>query len=94
MRFYRFHVDDFRGAALNLLLDGWDSQTYFSNTEEDPYLTEITELKYAQNKMYLLNTQIKHAVVNKNNLRYVLSMGFNQPLTYDEVKRFCVENNL
>lgn len=94
MKFYRFHVDDHRGAALNILLEGTDCQTYFGDPDADPYMIDIEELPYEPNSMYLLNTQAKHAVVNRNNHRYALSIGFNSPLTYEQVKDFCIRNNL
>lgn len=93
-QFYRFHTDQVRSCALNMLLEGNDSQTYYGTPTDDEELTNITELIYEYNTYYLLNTHVKHAVVNRNNIRYMFSMGFNDPLTYDNIKEFCQDNNL
>ena len=94
MVFYRFHVDEFRNAALNLLVDGWDSETFYGEPTSNEELMQITQLHYEPNCMYLLNTSIPHCVINKQNQRFVFSLGFNSPLTYDLVANFCKEQGL
>lgn len=93
-QFYRFHTDEVRSCALNMLLEGDDSQTYYGTTTDDEELMNITELIYERDTYYLLNTHIKHAVVNRNNVRYMFSMGFNDPLTFNLVVNFCQEHSL
>lgn len=76
--FYRFHIDEKRKCAVNMLLAGYDSSCYFGNvTEFEDILDNIEELIYEPNTFYLLNTKQKHAVMNFSNTRYMFSMGIN-----------------
>jgi hypothetical protein len=93
-QFYRFHTDAIRSCALNMLLVGNDSQTYYGTQSDEEEVMNIRELNYEPDCYYLLNTHEKHGVINRNNLRYMFSMGFNQPLNYKQVKEFCEANNL
>ena len=93
-QFYRFHTDAIRSCALNMLLEGKDSQTYYGTETNDEEVLNIVELNYEADCYYLLNTHLKHSVVNRNNTRYMFSMGFNTPLDYTTVKEFCRANNL
>jgi hypothetical protein len=93
-QFYRFHTDAARSCALNMFLDGEDSQTYFGESTDDEEVTSITEIVYEKNYFYLLNTHMKHAVINRNNIRYMFSMGFDTSVDYSVVKKFCCESNL
>jgi len=94
MTFYRFHIDEFRNAALNLLVEGWDSETFYGEPTDNEEIMSISQLVYEPNCMYLLNTKKPHSVINKNNPRYVFSLGFNDPLTYEQVVEFCKEHAL
>lgn len=94
MTFYRFHIDEFRHAALNLLVDGWDSETFYGEATDNEELMSISKLEYEADSMYLLNTRLPHCVINRQNHRYVFSLGFNYPLTYDEIAAFCREQSL
>jgi hypothetical protein len=93
-QFYRFHTDEIRSCALNMLLVGTDSQTYYGTESEEEEVMNIRELNYEPDCYYLLNTHEKHAVINRNNLRYMFSLGFNVPLSYTQVKEFCEANDL
>lgn len=93
-QFYRFHIDAARGCAINLFLDGADSETYYGDETPDEEILNITELKYEIDHYYLLNTKIKHCVINRNNIRYMFSMGFPLPLLFDDVKEFCYQNGI
>lgn len=93
-QFYRFHTDAIRSCALNLFLEGADSQTYYGTDTQDEEIMNISELVYEPNCYYLLNTHMKHAVVNRNNTRYMFSLGFNVPLDYTTVREFCQEHLL
>jgi hypothetical protein len=87
--FYRFHTDEHRQCAINLLLTEVDSNCYFGDqTDNEEVIENVTELKYESDRYYLLNTRKKHAVRNGNNVRYLLSMGFNN-YDYETVKRYC-----
>lgn len=93
-QFYRFHVDAIRSCALNLFLSGADSQTYYGESTEDEEIMNIEELVWDPDCYYLLNTQNKHAVVNRNNVRYMFSLGFDPGVEYQTVRTFCLENLL
>lgn len=77
--FYRFHIDATRKCAINMLLEGNDSHCYFGKiTEHEEVINNITELKYDENCYYLFNTLEKHAILNLNNYRYLLSVGIEK----------------
>lgn len=92
--FYKFHVDEKRKCSINLLLSGYNSNCYFGElSESEEIIKNITELKYELDYYYIFNTQQKHAVLNHNNYRYLLSVGFNE-YTYDDiVKNYQNETN-
>jgi hypothetical protein len=88
--FYRFHVDARRYCAVNLLLTGFDSKCYFGDqTDDEEVIENVTELQYDLDRYYLLNTRKKHAVMNGNTVRYMLSMGFND-YNYETVKQYLL----
>jgi hypothetical protein len=83
--FYRFHIDTSRTCAVNMLISGSDSNCYFGQvSENEEIIKNVTELKYSPNQYYLFNTKEKHAVLNKNNFRYLLSLGIYK-LDYETV---------
>jgi hypothetical protein len=87
--FYRFHSDEHRQCAINLLLTDVDSNCYYGEqTDNEEIIENVTELKYDLDRYYLLNTHKKHAVRNGNNIRYLLSIGFNK-YDYETVKKYC-----
>jgi hypothetical protein len=92
--FYRLHVDHQRGAAINLFLSGEDSRTFFGDATSESEIFNVQYLNYEKNSFYLLNVQYEHAVLNGNNDRYMLSMGFFEPYTYEQVLNYCIEHSL
>ena len=94
MIFYRFHTDAFRQATVNMLLEGWDSHCYYGQQTTSEELMKLTELVYEPKKLYLLNTQLLHAVLNKSQPRYIFSMGINQPYSYTQVKQYINDHQL
>lgn len=93
-QFYRFHIDESRSCAINLLIEGTDSNTYYGEETNDEEILNIKELNYQEDSYYLINTKLKHCVINRNNVRYMFSMGFPSNITYEQVKLFCQNNNL
>ena len=93
MTWYNWHTDTVRQCAINMLINGEDSKTFFGNKVSTD-LVELTELNYESQRYYLFNTQKNHAILNLNNFRYVLSIGFNPPNTFDNILNFFQENNL
>lgn len=88
---YLWHVDRTRNAAVNVLLDSTNSMSLFERYQAGALLS-FMELKYEQDMCYLLNTQVRHSVVNLQGLRDVLSIGIPKSVTYDDAKRFCITN--
>lgn len=93
-QFYRFHTDEDRSCAINLFLEGVDSETYYGVDTADEETLNITELRYEIDRYYLLNTKQKHCVVNRDNVRYMFSVGFPDTVSYETVRDFCLENKL
>jgi hypothetical protein len=93
MTWYDWHTDETRQCAINMLIEGTDSQTFFGNRISRD-IVELTELTYEPLQYYLINTQQKHAVLNLNNTRYMLSIGFNYPNTFKNILQFCKDDNL
>ena len=92
--FYRFHIDESRQCAINLVLSGFDSNCYYGEqTDNEEVIENVSELKYELDRYYLLNTRRKHAVRNGNNVRYLLSIGFNN-YDYETVKLYCQEQQV
>lgn len=93
-QFYRFHTDAARSCAINMLLEGSDSNTYYGTDTQDEEVLDIVELKYITDGYYLLNTHAKHCVVNRDNTRYMFSLGFPDGLDYKTIRDYCLERNL
>ena len=93
MTWYDWHTDSTRQCAINLLLTGFNSHCFFGDRENRD-IVNLTELTYLPNTYYLLNTQVKHAVLNFKETRYVLSIGFNSPSSYQEILKKCIDADL
>jgi len=91
--FYKPHIDYTRGAAINLLLSGTESNTFFVQPFHDPRILGVECLDYEQDHLYLLNVQQEHAVLNKDNIRYVLSIGFSNS-SFEQLLEFCLAHDL
>jgi len=88
MTWYDWHTDETRQCAINMLIDGNDSRCFFGDRQNRD-IVNLTELTYKPNTYYLFNTQVKHAVLNLNNTRYLLSIGFVLPNTYEDILTYC-----
>lgn len=93
MTWYDWHTDEIRQCAINMLIEGTDSKTFFGNRLSRD-IVELTEIVYDPLCYYLINTQQKHAVLNLNNTRYMLSIGFKKPNTFEDILEFCKDNSL
>jgi hypothetical protein len=98
LTFYVWHVDIPRQTCINVLLQGYDGYTFYSspkviNEKQIGQLRQITEVKYAPNKALLLNVRKEHCVMVKEQKRLLMSMSV-YGTTYDEVLKFCKENNI
>lgn len=90
---YKWHLDKDRSAAINIELYTEHSHTVYGSDAEHGNKNNIEELVYEEAGMYLLNTQLSHSVLNLGGPRYVLTLGFKYPDTYELVKDFCISNN-
>jgi hypothetical protein len=90
---YDWHSDGLRSAAINLLLEGFDSYTFFGfKLPNNPRVSSIVELAYEPDRMYLLNTQTPHGVYNRNCVRTVFSLGFYAPYNFNSVLKYISQN--
>lgn len=90
MTWYDWHTDESRKCAINMFIEGEHSYCFFGERKNRD-IVKISELKYEKNKYYLFNTQKKHAILNLNNERYVLSIGFDH-YTFDDIMSYIKEN--
>ncbi len=88
---YQWHVDRIRNAAINLLLDGFDSVTLFADKPINGMLSNVSSVDYSGNTPVLLNTKKLHTVINFSKVRYLLSIGIPEPASFEDVKKF-IEN--
>jgi hypothetical protein len=94
MTWYRWHTDHKRLCAINQLMIGSGSRTYFGSPVNDDVTKIITQVEYTPGSYYLLNTRVKHTVFNDTTEeRYALSIGFNN-FSYNEILKYCKEHNL
>jgi hypothetical protein len=97
-RFYNFHIDTKRYCAINSLLSGYDSHSYFGS---DSYKNEkliyelenLVPLDYTLGSCYVFNTKHRHGVVNRSETRLTLSIGFLHN-EYEEVLAYCQQRDL
>lgn len=78
-RSYSWHLDQDRGASINMLLSAHqNSHCWFGKRMTDPRQVELLELEYQPHTLYLFNTQWPHSVFNFNQERYLFSLEFEQ----------------
>jgi hypothetical protein len=93
MTWYDWHIDETRQCTINMLIDGTDSKCFFGDRKSRE-IVNLTELSYEIGAAYLLNTQTKHAVLNLSKDRYLLSIGFDKPNTYDSILNYCTTKKI
>jgi len=97
---YDWHVDSKDQApaipgktfSINLLLQNQRSSLLVANESPDTR-TRFTEFQYEPNRLYLLRSNIPHAIVNFEQTRYLLSIRVTSP-TYEQAVDYCQSNNL
>jgi hypothetical protein len=82
---HSWHVDLQRYAAINLLLDGWNSLTMYGRRVDVINLDSVQKLVYQTDSYYLMNSKRHHAVINFDNHRYLLSIGIPEKYSFEEV---------
>lgn len=77
---YLLHKDLYRPSSINLLINDYsDSISYFQTSDlYNKMHMDIKELKYEPDTFYLFNSKLPHAVTNKDNPRYMLSISLNE----------------
>lgn len=97
-RCYNWHVDRFRGVAINMLLTPENhSHCHFAEIGEDIIHFNHIELKYTKNDFYLFNTQQNHFIINYDEPRYLLTIEFEQDknsLSYHQLKDWATSKGL
>jgi len=89
-RCYNWHVDEYRGACINLLLTPQSKSLMLFGQESSGSLDQLdfVELDYKPRTFYLFNNQIKHSVINFNDTRYLFTLEFEYDkslLNFDKV---------
>lgn len=91
---YTWHTDATRSCAINMLLDGNDSLSLFGELTGGHHLWKFFEVPHGNNRFFLVNTLKNHAVLNRSCTRYMLSVGFYLPNTFESMREKCQELNL
>lgn len=89
--FYNWHVDLYRSAVINSVIEGFDSYTLFTEAEDlNGTSFEVSELVYKEKECYLLDVQCLHAVYNRLETRTFFSLWFEKSITYSIVYNYCL----
>ena len=89
---YDWHVDSVRTVAINMLLSAHDTSHSIFDTGRSGMIIDTQELIYKPNTMYIFNTQVPHMVVNTRQERYLFTIEFKDPISYDELVHWTKEN--
>jgi hypothetical protein len=94
--FYQWHVDAGRNTALNVEIETNNSDTYFADKGDgiSDIFTDLTHVDYKEGGMHLLNTLEQHCIINQGDYRYLFSLAFFKPTIFEEVREYCIQNNL
>lgn len=88
---HAWHTDLQRFAAINMLLDGWDSITMFGVRKDAINMVAVEKLHYELDRYYLLNSKRQHTIVNFDNYRYLLSIGIPERYSFADVVNYIKE---
>jgi len=96
--FYNFHIDTNRQCAINSLIAGYNSNSYFGsdvykNEKLIDQLETVVPLDYELERCYVFNTKHRHGIINRSEIRLTLSIGFKFN-SYEEILAYCQEINL
>ena len=86
---YNWHKDTNRSGVVNMMIDHVNSHCLFT-PEADARVSEISELDYEPKTYYIFNTQVAHMVVNLEGYRYMFTLEFSVPVTYENLLDFFV----
>lgn len=96
---YNWHMDEQRGVSINMLLttDHISHCIFTEKRKQKEDISKIVELHYSKDTFYVFNTQQLHTVINLEKPRYLFSLEFKDKknkLLYNEVKKYCIDNNI
>lgn len=91
--FYHWHIDGRRKCAINMVLDGWDSLV-LTGRRKGPYYEHLEHVPYTLSKYMLLNTSVPHTVINFSQPRYVLSLGLPPSVTFEDILKYSIDNDV
>lgn len=92
---YQWHHDSTREAALNLLIDGFDSFCLFGQPAPKNFYINLAKLQHKPCTYYLMNTTKFHSVYVFNQKRYLVSIGvLAEYFKFSEVYDYCKTNAL
>jgi hypothetical protein len=93
-----FHIDEPRKVAINMLISSGISHSIFKKDKpetDNTYQYGFEELIFEEKTFYLYNVSKEHCVINFDKPRFMFSVKFKDgKLSYDELFKWCEENNL
>jgi hypothetical protein len=89
---YNWHKDTNRSGVVNMMIDHVNSHCLFT-PEAEARVSEISELNYEPKTYHIFNTQVAHMVVNLEGYRYMFTLEFSVPVTYENLLDFFEVKN-
>lgn len=83
-KFYKPHTDNFKKCKLNMLLTT-QHMSHCLFIDDD---SNIVEVPYEENTLYIFDTTKIHMIINFEKPRYLFSVSFNNDVTYEEVVNY------
>jgi hypothetical protein len=94
-RMYNWHRDGARGCAINIMVHQGTAFSFHGYLTEFPIQTRLKPVDYGPvGTCVLFNTQREHCVVNLEQPRYIISLSFNENISYDDLYAHCIENGV
>jgi hypothetical protein len=75
-----------------MMIDHVNSHCLFT-PEAEARVSEISELNYEPKTYHIFNTQVAHMVVNLEGYRYMFTLEFGVPVTYENLLDFFEVKN-
>lgn len=91
---YKWHQDRDRKGGVNMLLTGKDTShcLFTSDLDEEHLQIPVSELYYKEDTFYLFNTQERHMVLNRDKIRYLFSIEFEDHPPYGALVKWADSN--
>jgi len=96
--FYDWHTDNTKGSGsrtcvINTVIRDEESLLLIQNGIHNQLTKKFIKIKYPPGELYILDISNPHALIAFEEPRYILSMRITAP-SYDDVVKFCKDNNL